>query len=226
MRLDSQGQLERILLRWVHGKVQPDSQRPVLTSPSLRLEGKGEIACPFWRKHHIFSTFYPVHLLQSQPVPLASLNLITHRAPSWQWGSFQEPFLKEFLANALGWGTWSPVKCPGTIPCGLWSSVASDPWVSGSLSATACDRPPCWGLGCEGAAGLGKLSQREPWFTNCPDLTEATALLLIEHAAFPFYKNMKIAALRKMPGDFLSLGHVHITRLKLKVKSGPSWAYF
>lgn len=36
---------------------------------------------------------------------------------------------------------------------------------------------------------------------NCPDLTEATALLLIEHAAFPFYKNMKIIALRKMPGD-------------------------
>lgn len=44
---------------------------------------------------------------------------------------------------------------------------------------------------------------------NCPDLTEATALLLIEHAAFPFYKNMKITAPRKMPGDFLSLGHVH-----------------
>lgn len=215
-------QLERILLLWVYGKVQLDSQRPVLTSPSLRLEGKGEIACPFWRKHHIFSAFYPVHFLPSQPVPLASLNLITHWAPSWQWGSFQEPFKR--VPGEYSW-LRHLVPCEVSRNHTLWSLMecGSDPWVSGSLSPAACDLPPCWGLGCEGAAGLGKLSQREPWFTNCPDLTEATALLLIEHAAFPFYKNMKTAALRKMPGDFLSLGHVHHqAKIKSEVRSSLS----
>lgn len=54
---------------------------------------------------------------------------------------------------------------------------------------------------------------------NCPDLTEAAALLLIEHAAFPFYKNMKIIALRKMPGDCVSLGHAdHQAKIKSEVR--------
>lgn len=54
---------------------------------------------------------------------------------------------------------------------------------------------------------------------NCLDLTEGTALLLIEHAAFPFYKNMKIIALRKMPGDCLSLGHAdHQAKIKSEVR--------
>lgn len=74
-------------------------------------------------------------------------------------------------------------------------------------------------------AWLRQLSQREPWFTNCPYLTEATALLLIEHAAFPFYKNIKITALRKMPGDFLSLGHVH-HQAKIKSEVRPFLSLF
>lgn len=54
---------------------------------------------------------------------------------------------------------------------------------------------------------------------NCPDLTEGTALLLIEYAAFPFYKDMKIIALRKMPGDCLSLGHAdHQAKIKSEVR--------
>lgn len=54
---------------------------------------------------------------------------------------------------------------------------------------------------------------------NCPDLTEATALLLIEHAAFPFYKNIKITTLGKMPGDCLSLGHAdHQAKIKSEVR--------
>lgn len=54
---------------------------------------------------------------------------------------------------------------------------------------------------------------------NCPDLTERTALLLIEHAALPLYKNMKIIALRKMPGDCLSLGHAdHQAKIKSEVR--------
>lgn len=99
-----------------------------------------------------------------------------------------------------------------------------DPWVSSSLSPTACDLYHLLGAWVL-AAGPEKLSQREPWFTNCPDLTEATALLLIEHAAFPFYKNMKIIALRKMPGDFLSLGHVH-HQAKIKSEVRPFLSLF
>lgn len=60
---------------------------------------------------------------------------------------------------------------------------------------------------------------------NCPDLTEATALLLIEHAAFPFYKNMKIIALGKMPGDGLSLGHAD-HRAKIKSEVRPFFSLF
>lgn len=148
-------------------------------------------------------------------LPCLPLKTITHLFSSYHdthssiltVGSFMSPL--RVSGDCAWWVTWSLGKYPGVILCGPWSRVAFDPWVSGSLSPTAGDLPTCWGLVCELAAGPRKLSQRDSWFTNCPDLTEATALLLIEHAAFPFYKNMKITAPRKMPGDFLSLGHVH-----------------
>lgn len=99
--------------------------------------------------------------------------------------------------------------------CGLWFL---GPWCPAHFTPmhVTCLLSEAWVW----VSGAGKLSQREPWFTNCPDLTEATALLLIEHAAFPFYKNMKITALRKMPGDFLSLGHVH-HQAKIKSEVRP-----
>lgn len=166
--------------------------------------------------------FLPFLSLIAAPCPTFLTKFLnTQRAPSGNVDLFSSPL------RVAG-------QCPWLSHLVTWEMSRSHtlwPLIPGCLVHfpplhVAC--PPlarAWVWESQPLAWLRQLSQREPWFTNCPYLTEATALLLIEHAAFPFYKNIKITALRKMPGDFLSLGHVH-HQAKIKSEVRPFLSLF